>query len=125
MSNKLTQANVRAQLRDLGISFTSKPATGEFCVGGSYYTDSLEDALDTGKALAHLAAQRQEAAFRNFVQQLDPQTYSQLRDSYYQAAAGLASLSAALVALKKLPAQQAHVAAALAAFNRCKLGAVL
>ena len=49
---RLTQADVRAQLRARGVSFKSLPETGEFLVGGSYFTDSLSDALATGIAIA-------------------------------------------------------------------------
>jgi hypothetical protein len=48
---KLTQATVRTILRGLGVSFKSLPESGELCVGGSYFTDDLQDALDTGRAI--------------------------------------------------------------------------
>lgn len=51
-TSKPTVASVRTQLRDLGIKFKSLPETGEYLVNGSYYTDCLQDALDTGKYIA-------------------------------------------------------------------------
>jgi len=48
---KLTQAEVRAKLKSLGIAFKSLPQTREFKVAGFYFTDDLQDALLTGRVL--------------------------------------------------------------------------
>jgi len=47
-NEKLTQASVKLALKARGVSFKRLAATGEFLVGGSYYTNSLRDALLTG-----------------------------------------------------------------------------
>lgn len=52
LSSLLTQKYVRAQLRALGISFKSLPESGEFKVGGTYFTDDLSDAYTTGQLMA-------------------------------------------------------------------------
>lgn len=49
-----TQSFVRKELRSVGVSFKSLPETGGgFKVGGTYFTDDLQDALDTGRAMCN------------------------------------------------------------------------
>lgn len=50
---------VKTELRALGITITRKPATGEYRVNfrdgleaTAYYTQDLEDALNTGRTMA-------------------------------------------------------------------------
>lgn len=50
------QSFVRSELRSLGVSFKSLPETGEFKIrhaasGEEYFTNCLQDALDTGRAI--------------------------------------------------------------------------
>ena len=59
---KLLQSFVKSELKSLGISFKSNPDTGEFKVGGSYYTDDLQDALDSGRAMFNRNAAANDAA---------------------------------------------------------------
>jgi hypothetical protein len=56
-TNRLTLKGVQAELRGLGLVVVSRPEFGEFevrqkgIVGGGYFTDCLEDARDTGRAM--------------------------------------------------------------------------
>lgn len=62
----LTQAKVKAELKAIGICFRVNRAWGEYMVylPGQYteasYTTDLEDALDTGKAMAEWAKHSNE-----------------------------------------------------------------
>jgi len=50
---KLTQATARLICRGLGVSFKSLPETREFRIsykGASYFTDDLQDAVDTARS---------------------------------------------------------------------------
>lgn len=58
---KITQSEVRTKLKALGIAFKSLPQTGEFKVAGFYFTDSLEDALLTGRVLGTVKVLNQKA----------------------------------------------------------------
>jgi hypothetical protein len=65
---RVTLKGVQAELRKLGLVVVSRPEFGEFevrqkgIVGGGYFTTDLEDARDTGLAMALLLAARPDAA---------------------------------------------------------------
>ena len=48
----MTQEQAKQTLKAVGVSFKRLVDTGEFLVGGTYYTDDLQDAVDTGLAQA-------------------------------------------------------------------------
>jgi hypothetical protein len=67
-TNRLTLKAVQTELRGLGLVVVSRPEFGEFEVrqkgltGGGYFTTDLEDARDTGRAMARDLAARPDAA---------------------------------------------------------------